>query len=113
MSPVYEDQDGECVQFWYHMYGNNVGKLSVLAYDTVTGIDSAPLWAQKGRWKISSTHHCTVKVDIFSYTYICKETLKCNYEDKAKSTRYEKAKSTRYENSVQENFHFNSIVNLC
>ena len=51
MSPEYEDQDGRCVRFWYHMYGKDVGKLSVFAYDTKTGLDSAPIWAQKGWWK--------------------------------------------------------------
>ncbi|XP_072014819.1 MAM and LDL-receptor class A domain-containing protein 2-like [Amphiura filiformis] len=48
ISKTYPASDGQCMRFWYHMYGKDVGTLRVIVYDTVTGIDSQPLWTQTG-----------------------------------------------------------------
>ena len=54
-SPVFTPSSGRCLQFWYHMYGFNVGKLNVLKYSN--GSRSSPLYSLNGNqgnsWKIA------------------------------------------------------------
>ena len=55
-SQTYMDTSGECLRFWYHMYGDDVGTLTVRAFDTVTGIDSKALWSETGMMDIFSPY---------------------------------------------------------
>eukprot|EP00795_Rhopilema_esculentum_P012712 gene12712-3431_t len=54
-SPVFTPSTGRCLQFWYHMYGYNVGTLNVLTYSN--GSRSTPLYSLSGSqgniWRIA------------------------------------------------------------
>ncbi|XP_072182120.1 MAM and LDL-receptor class A domain-containing protein 1-like [Diadema setosum] len=47
-SPAYTDTESECVKFWYHMYGDDLGQLSVYTEDQVTQTYSDPLFTRTG-----------------------------------------------------------------
>ena len=49
LSPTYSDTTGECVRFWYHMFGKDVGKLRVFAHDLLTKLDSQTSWERSGK----------------------------------------------------------------
>ena len=49
LSSQQTDSSGECVRFWYHMFGVNAGVLRVMSHDLITDVDSAPSWEQTGR----------------------------------------------------------------
>ncbi|XP_041467508.1 MAM and LDL-receptor class A domain-containing protein 1-like [Lytechinus variegatus] len=64
-SPIYLDTDLECLRFWYHMYGSDLGQLTVYTEDQVTLSNSDPLFIRNGpsddSWRfgqvsISSSH---------------------------------------------------------
>ena len=75
LSPIISSTDpsGYCVSFWYHMYGDDVNKLS--AYYEVRGTPQETLWSRTGSqgpyWKygqvsellygFSATHKQTVR----------------------------------------------------
>ncbi|XP_033638977.1 MAM and LDL-receptor class A domain-containing protein 1-like [Asterias rubens] len=48
LSPQYSDTTGECVRFWFHMFGKDVGTLRVMAHDMHTDKDGNPTWEQAG-----------------------------------------------------------------
>lgn len=70
MSPVNPSTTGSCLQFWYHMYGYDMGTLSV--YLKINNkLQSSPLWSEFGdkgkQWKIATV---TIKS---GYSYqVCK-----------------------------------------
>jgi len=45
-SPATAVSSPQCVSFFYHMYGNNIGSLNV--YVTLDGSLSNPVWSQSG-----------------------------------------------------------------
>ena len=51
LSPQYSDTTGECVRFWFHMFGKDVGTLRVMAHDMHTDKDGNPTWEQAGEYK--------------------------------------------------------------
>ncbi|XP_041460944.1 MAM and LDL-receptor class A domain-containing protein 2-like [Lytechinus variegatus] len=64
-SPIYLDTDMECLRFWYHMFGDNLGQLNIYIEDQVTQEVGNPLFTRSGpsddSWRfgqvsISSSH---------------------------------------------------------
>lgn len=56
ISPTYAPvKGGQCFQFWYHMYGQDIGSLNV--YIKTGGNLSNPLWTRSGNrgnvWKVT------------------------------------------------------------
>lgn len=69
-SGTYEPTLGQCLSFWYHMYGQHVGELNVLLLQN--GSRSAPIWQLKGQqgniWKPSKvTIKSPVKHNVSSF----------------------------------------------
>ncbi|XP_022097778.1 MAM and LDL-receptor class A domain-containing protein 1-like isoform X1 [Acanthaster planci] len=48
LSPVFDDTNGECLHMWYHMYGDGIGSLKVFGFDTVTQVETGPLFEISG-----------------------------------------------------------------
>ena len=56
LSPNYTPvKGGQCLQFWYHMYGNDIGTLNV--YIKIGANLGIPVWIRSGNrgnvWKVS------------------------------------------------------------
>ena len=48
ISPTYPGSSTMCLEFWYNMYGADVGKLSVYAKGTSGTSLGAPIWSLSG-----------------------------------------------------------------
>ncbi|CAF3880634.1 unnamed protein product, partial [Rotaria sp. Silwood1] len=48
ISVVEQPQHGRCLQFWYHMYGRNIGQLNVYMSTNTSGNDTHPLVWSRG-----------------------------------------------------------------
>lgn len=56
ISPTNPATAGSCVEFWYHMYGTDVGTLNVFAR-TGSTLPRRPIWSENGNqgnaWKVA------------------------------------------------------------
>ena len=56
ISPTEPATTGSCLEFWYHMYGSQIGTLNVYIRKSNT-LPSRPLWAENGNqrniWKVA------------------------------------------------------------
>lgn len=57
LSPVNAATQGQCLQFWYHMYGADMGTLSVFL-KVRNVLQKIPVWSESGDkgnvWKIAT-----------------------------------------------------------
>ncbi len=49
-SPIFDDTNGECLHMWYHMYGDGVGDLRLFGYDTITQLETGPIFEVSGKF---------------------------------------------------------------
>ncbi len=72
-SPTFSPSNGRCLQFWYHMYGYQVGTLNVLKYENSSR--SSPLYSLSGSqgnmWRIAQvTIASTVNHKVIFYLFV-------------------------------------------
>ena len=57
ISPSYQSTSGSCFQFWYHMYGKDIGTLNVYLKKGSDKLPGARLWTRSGGrgniWRIA------------------------------------------------------------
>ena len=53
--------DGACVSFWYHMFGDAIGTLSV--YTEMSGDLGSARWSRTGSTNVSQWYEASINVD--------------------------------------------------
>ncbi|XP_071956932.1 MAM and LDL-receptor class A domain-containing protein 1-like [Antedon mediterranea] len=79
VSPVFDDTFGECMRFWFHMYGSGIGSLRVRALDTITNVYTDFFEVNSyndNAWRFAQT---TIKVG-HAYNVVIEGEVGSNYQ---------------------------------